>query len=186
MAAQAAGSNARAQAGRRLFFALWPGERERDALHAWAQTCHAAAGGRLVPRENLHVTLAFLGAVEAERLPQLSAIAAQVRGAGFDLDLDRIGYWPHNRILHAGASAIPPALSALAESLAAALAPAGFRTEARAYHPHVTLLRDAPAAPAGVRIDAMRWRVDAFVLAESARAQGRLRYRPLQRWTLPA
>jgi 2'-5' RNA ligase len=169
----------------RLFFALWPGERERAALDAWAQSCHAAAGGRLVPRENLHMTLAFLGEVEAARLPQLGAIAAGARAAAFDLHLDRIGYWPHKRIVHVGASETPTALSALAEALNAALARAGFRTEARPYRAHVTLLRDAPGAPAGVEIDALRWRVDAFVLAESAHSQGRLRYRPLQRWTLP-
>jgi 2'-5' RNA ligase len=177
---------ARTQPARRLFFALWPNEAERDVLHAWAQACHAAAGGRMVPRENLHVTLAFLGEVEPARLPQLGAIAAGARAAGFELRLDRLGYWPHNRIVHAGASATPPALSALAGALAAARAQEGFRTETRPYHAHVTLLRDARAAPAGVQIDALRWRVDAFVLAESARIHGRLQYRPLQRWTLPA
>jgi len=170
----------------RAFFALWPSDPERDALCAWAQACHALSGGRLVQRENLHVTVAFLGDIERSRLAELGPIAERSLAAPFELVLDRIAYWPDTRIVHAGATRAPAALTALYAALAHGLAQAGFRTEARAYSPHVTLLRDARGAPAGIRVDPLHWRVDAVVLAESTHSQGCQAYRPLQRWTLSA
>ena len=175
----------RPRAGVRAFFALWPSDAERDALFAWAQACHAASGGRLVLRENLHVTVAFLGDVERSRLPELGPIAERSLGAPFALVLDRIGYWPYNRIVHAAATRTPAPLAALCATLTQALAQAGFRTEARPYRPHATLLRDARSAPAAVPVEPLVWPVGALVLAESARSQRGQLYRPLQRWTLP-
>ncbi len=186
MGGEPASDARQAQPSVRAFFALWPSDAERDTLCAWAQACHAASGGRLVPRENLHVTVAFLGDVERSRLAELGPIAERSTAAAFELVLDRIGYWPHNRIVHAGAALTPAALTMLYETLTLGLAQAGFHTEARAYRPHVTLLRDARGAPAATGVEPLAWRVDALVLAASARSQGRQLYRPLQRWTLPA
>ena len=50
---------------RRLFFALWATAEERRALSAAAAAAVGTSGGRAVPEENLHVTLAFLGQVPA-------------------------------------------------------------------------------------------------------------------------
>lgn len=168
----------------RVFFALWPQEPVRRELFAWAQACHPAAGGRLLRRENLHATLAFLGEIERSRLPELSRLAEAVRGARFTLLLDRVGYWPHNRIVYAGAASMPAELSDLSAALTQALAGSGFRTEERPYVAHVTLLRDARRAPPDVAVEPLQWEVDAMVLVESARSEGRVIYRPLQRWTL--
>jgi 2'-5' RNA ligase len=168
----------------RAFFALWPPETVRDELFGWAQACRASAEGRLVRRENLHATLAFLGEIDRGRLPELACLAQGVVGARFELLLDRVGYWPHNRIAYAAPAAMPAPLSALAQALALRLAAAGFRTEERPYFAHVTLLRAARRAPAGVRFAPVRWPVDAIALVQSARSGGRLVYRPLERWTL--
>ncbi len=168
----------------RAFFALWPSEPVRRELCAWGEACRASAAGRPVRCENLHATLAFLGEIEHARLPELAALAEAVRGAPFTLVLDRLGYWPHNRIVYAGASVMPQPLAALSAGLAHALQGAGFRTEERPDFAHVTLLRAARRAPSDVRVEPLRWEVDAMALVESTRSEGRLVYRPRQRWTL--
>lgn len=169
----------------RLFFALWPDAVVRRELAQWAERCRRNGRGRLIPTENLHATLAFVGEVAASEQAALLALPDTLHKAAFDLVLDGIGYWRHNRIVHAGASATPDRLLGLARDLANALRGAGFRIEDRAYVPHVTLLRDA-RDPGEIAVAPLVWRVAEMVLVESRRENGRQVYRPLERWTLAA
>ena len=57
---------------------------------------------------DLHLTLAFVGDVDRDRLP-LEAVGDAVGGPGFELPIDAVGYWPHNRIVWAGSTACPVA-----------------------------------------------------------------------------
>lgn len=150
----------------RLFFALWPDPGAREALAAWARAAHTLCGGRLMRPQNLHFTLAFLGDTAAPRLDALLAAAATVTPRRFALAVDRAEYWRHNRIVWAGAAAVPEALAALVAELRGALDAAGFRYDARPFVPHVTLLREArpatlpPFAP-------VAWPAASFVLVKS-------------------
>ena len=58
----------------RLFCALWPDAATRAALEN-ARSALFPLSGRPVEAANLHVTLVFLGAVDAARLPALIALA---------------------------------------------------------------------------------------------------------------
>ncbi|HEY5291891.1 MAG TPA: 2'-5' RNA ligase family protein, partial [Burkholderiales bacterium] len=58
----------------RLFFALWPSSDLQAKLAAWAK--QVAGRGRAMRRENIHLTLAFLGGTEAALVPDLIALAA--------------------------------------------------------------------------------------------------------------
>lgn len=53
----------------RLFVALDPADDLREALAAAAAAVADRHGGRMVPRENLHLTVAFLGDVDPVRAP---------------------------------------------------------------------------------------------------------------------
>ena len=169
----------------RVFFALWPDERVRDALHRETQLLHRDCGGRAMRRENLHLTLVFVGAVAVERLAELKAAAGSITGSSFELVLDQLGYWRHNRIVWAAPLSVPEALRELVGSLESRLQQAGFEFDRRPYAPHVTLLRDAraPGAPAALHLD---WSVGDFVLVESAHAAQGIAYRVLARWPLQA
>jgi RNA 2',3'-cyclic 3'-phosphodiesterase len=171
-----------ASAPPRLFFALWPDEATREALAGWSQAMHKVCGGRRTRSENLHATLAFLGATEQARLAALDAAAARVHVPSFDLILDRPGYWKHKRIAWAGASAVPIALSALAENLRAALSLLGFSFDTRPFAPHVTLARDADRAPQLPSLPPVHWPVADFSLVLSP--GGRAAYRVLATWPL--
>ena len=174
-----------AEAVRRLFFALWPKAEIAGCLHDAARRAQASCGGRLMRRETLHITLAFLGDVPASRLADAAAAATAVAAEAFAIELDRFGYWQHNRILWAGCAAVPPALDSLADGLAQGLRAAGFSLEARPFAVHATLLRNADC-PAGAPSFAtsIRWPVRDFALVASSPGPGGSRYAVLQRWPL--
>lgn len=154
----------------------------RAALHEHALALQQDNGGRVTRLNNLHMTLAFLGSVARARIPQLEAIAHGCAGGSFDLTLATTGYWPRPHIVWMAPQHVPAALSALVLAIEAALKAQEFRVEARAWRPHITLLRDAPALVA-VPPRALDWPVREMVLAESARGAD---YRVLARWPLAA
>lgn len=167
----------------RLFFALWPPAALRPALGALARA-RVPRQARAVAAGNLHITLAFVGAVAAESRACLEQAAATVTGAPFELALDRIGAWPGPGILWLAPSAIPPALGQLAGDLQQALQPCGYRPEARAYQPHVTLARKLKGPFPGTSVAPLSWPVRDFVLAESLTTPAGPGYQVLRRWPL--
>lgn len=131
---------------------------------------------------NLHLTLAFLGQLPEKRRDVAMAVAESISAAGFDLRLDRLGYWKHNRILWAGGDSAP--LVALAADLAGRLRAADFLLETRPFAAHLTLLRDARCPAVPTLAEAVAWPVRDFVLAESAASPQGVVYRPVGRWPL--
>ena len=61
-----------------------------------------AASGRTVPAKNIHMTLRFLGDVDASQQRALEARLAEFVFEPVTLTLDRVGYWPRSGILLAG------------------------------------------------------------------------------------
>jgi 2'-5' RNA ligase len=57
----------------RMFFALWPDAAARAALAGLAAEVVRGGGGRAPAAANLHLTLAFVGAVAPERREALHA-----------------------------------------------------------------------------------------------------------------
>jgi RNA 2',3'-cyclic 3'-phosphodiesterase len=99
-----------------------------------------------VAPDNLHVTLKFLGGVEAPRLELIrEALDRAVRGhASFDLAIRGLGAFPtptRARVIWAGIDEGKTELSAIAARVEHEIAPIGFPTEDRAFSPHVTLGR---------------------------------------------
>lgn len=170
----------------RLFFALWPDARLRSALAATAKELQDDCGGRATASRNFHLTLAFLGDIDGARLPELSRIAAQAAAAAepFAMTLERIGWWPRQRLLWAAPGACPPQLPALVESLVSGLRAAAFRTERRRFLPHVTLLRDARREPPAQTCRLPPWPVAELALVASEPGSGGPRYRSLGNWPL--
>lgn len=170
----------------RLFFALWPDAGTRDALAASAHALRATCGGRAPPAANLHLTLAFLGAVAERRVAEFAALAAALPATPFEFVLDQFGYWRAQRLLWAGMRVCPPELGALALALRERLTAAGFQVERRPFHPHVTLLRDVTRAPATEQTPdvPLQWRARHFVLACSLPVRGGVVYRMVGTWPL--
>ena len=161
----------------RLFFALWPDGAERAALvHAVRKTVRGC-GGRPVPEANLHLTLAFLGAVPTARLEDLCTIArraaAAVPGAALPLglSLESLAHWPRPQVLAVLAREAhgdpPDGVRALAGMLTSETAAAGFDPDLKPFRPHVTVARKVVRAPRASAMRAVTWSFPAFALIES-------------------
>lgn len=166
----------------RLFFALWPDEEVRAQLAHWSRELHAACGGRPTRLENLHVTLAFLGSVEDTCVEEVERAAGEVIPRGISLVLNRPGYWKHNRIAWAGASAVPGQLDAMVAELRNALTRSNIGFDAKPFVSHVTLLRDAREPRAMPALDPIRWNLEGFALVRSVPLPRGSRYEVLKAW----
>ena len=71
----------------RLFLALWPPPAVREAIAGWRGAWWWPPAARLVQDERLHLTLHFIGAVPASRLPAPASprAAAPAKRAGLEL-----------------------------------------------------------------------------------------------------
>ncbi|EFF03751.1 2'-5' RNA ligase [Escherichia coli B185] len=169
----------------RLFFAIdLPAEIREQIIH-WRATHFPLEAGRPVAADNLHLTLAFLGEVSAEKEKALSLLAGRIRQPGFTLTLDDAGQWLRSRVVWLGMRQPPRGLIQLANMLRSQAARSGCFQSNRPFHPHITLLRDASEAvtipPPGFN---WSYAVTEFTLYASSFARGRTRYTPLKRWAL--
>ena len=168
----------------RLFFALWPPDDLRGELAAWAK--QVAGRGRAMRRENLHLTLAFLGDTDAALLPEIKSLASVLRFDPIRLPLDRAGYWRHNRIIWCGASEEPQTLLDLVADLRERLKAAGVRYDPKPFVSHVTLVRNAAGLPETPAWAPLIWEAADFALVGSLLVEGRVAYQVLQRFPATA
>jgi RNA 2',3'-cyclic 3'-phosphodiesterase len=130
----------------RCFIALWPDEFARDRLHALARVWHQRhPAARCMRGENLHLTLAFIGEVDAAIARRIVArISVQSWPAG-TWQVDRLGVFDKARVLWAG-SGDEAHLSAVAAKTRQILDELQVRYDRKPFAPHVTLLRNLPRA----------------------------------------
>lgn len=151
----------------RLFFALWPNDDLRAALHNLAREAQIECGGRVMRAETLHLTLIFLGEVNPAALPALREIQRNTPLPPCSLSLDLLGYWPSNRIVWSGARTVPEELRATRSRLLHQLRAHGHRVSGAGFHPHVTLLRHARRAPTELVRRTFVWPCSDYVLVHS-------------------
>ena len=161
----------------RLFYALWPDDATRTALAQLQSTMR----GRKTRRQNLHLTLAFLGEQPSSLLPVLHEILTDLPHAEIPLVLDRIGYFRQKRIAWAGMHQVPDALIRLAQRLAAGLAQHGINSPSD-FKPHITLARNAEA-PDDIPFAAIHWTANQIVLVQSTMDADGVCYRVVRSFT---
>lgn len=106
----------------------------------------AAPHARWVPPDGAHLTLAFLGGVEAARVPALAAALGHAAAgrSPFTLTVGSAGTFgkaAYPRVLWLGISGDLRALASLQRGVVSAFAPLGVPAEDRPFHPHLTLAR---------------------------------------------
>lgn len=131
----------------RTFIAIEPTEAVRAALaRALARLARAVPAVAWAHLASLHLTLAFLGALDEARLLAATEAALEVapRVVPFHLEIAGLGTFGAERaprVVWAGLGGELGALLALQGALADALAARGFAREARPFAPHLTLAR---------------------------------------------
>ncbi|UCD68460.1 MAG: RNA 2',3'-cyclic phosphodiesterase [Betaproteobacteria bacterium] len=172
-------------AAQRLFFALWPNAKLQAALHLAGESLQKAFGGRVVRTENIHLTLAFLGSVPAERADELRGIGSSITVERFQLKLTETGCWKRSAVGWIAPESLPEPLKDLMLDLRSRLLAAGFRVDDKPFAPHVTLLRKAKCRPqpAGEQIP-LEWRVDHFTLMRSDTLPDGPQYSQVGTWPL--
>lgn len=168
----------------RLFFALWPDEAAARALGDLAASLGSRAGGRPVPKDKIHLTLAFLGEVAPNRADDLVKAADAIREAPFDLVLDKTGAFRRARVAWVGSSAPAPALLGAEATLRQKLRARGFELEDRPFTPHVTLVRKVDRTLRTEPIAPIAWHVEKIALVRSELGSGA--YTVVATWPLKA
>jgi len=174
----------------RLFFALQPSLEQGTLLTAQVAPLAAQLGTRVVPAQNLHATLCFIGALEPARLDALRAAAASLRGRPVRLTFDALEYWETPKILCATASGDSSAAAELALALGEAAVAAGFAPDIKPFRAHLTLARKISAAQAATvpwplpLVSPMVMRADTFVLMSSRREEAVSIYSAVDSWPL--
>lgn len=175
-----------AETTRRLFLALWPESETAGRLQAVSAEAFKVCGGRQMRLKTLHLTLVFLGDVPESRIPALLGAMGRIQARPFQLTVDRLGYWKHNRIVWGGCSEQPAALVQLVSDIRRELVVLGLPVGADAFSPHITLLRKARPAGELPPMPPVAWPVCEWVLMESCQSAAGADYRRLAAWPLKA
>ncbi len=167
----------------RLFFALWPPLELSRELYSVAGRV-LEGDGRRVPPENIHLTLAFLGSVQASFRQCAEQVAATIRTGSFTLMLEQIGCWPKSGVVWTGPRNTPEPLSRLVRELNAGLVACGYVPEERSYAAHITLARKRRRCNKNLPIDPLMWEVRRFCLVQSHTHAEGARYEMVRSWGL--
>ncbi len=127
----------------RLFLGLRLPEQVLDACEAWQHAHLRLAGVHVVPREHLHVTLAFLGHRPAGEVDAIvHELREAVASAGPDLRLAVARYRETRSVAMLVLDDLGGGATALAEDVQARLeALRAYRREGRPWLPHLTVAR---------------------------------------------
>jgi 2'-5' RNA ligase len=164
----------------RAFFGLPVAEPQREELARFLATCaQAAPQFRWTPKENLHLTVRFIGSVERTLVEAVADSLAQSPPGAFDMELGDIGTFGRGRaarVVWLGLRAGTEEAIALAAQVEEECVRAGFAAESRPYQAHLTLARarsrDGATLPNLPAMPAVKpWRADELVLYSSRLAR---------------
>ena len=159
---------------KRLFLAL---ELPAVCRATLAQLDPRIKGMRWGREDNFHLTLSFLGNVDAVQEERLRQALGDVRVPSFFLPLRGVGSFGGARpsVVWAGVGNGHPHLFALHKHLQDALLRVGLKADLRPFHPHITLARPRGGSAAALRpflrehaeTELGMWEVKEFVLFSS-------------------
>ncbi len=168
----------------RLFFALWPEPQQQRAWADLVKSLLPPGRGRLLPEQNLHLTLLYLGEIGTETRQILEQKVDAIQAKSFKLRLEQFGYWRRPKVLWWGPKQTPDPLQQLVGSLRQSAQACGIEVEQRPYKAHLTLARKVRHTPGRISAEPYDWRVSDFVLVRSTLLPEGAHYEVLRRWPL--
>jgi 2'-5' RNA ligase len=149
--------------------------------------------GRLVPPQNWHFTLRFLGATNPRMRDLLMAELRKARfGSAFSIRFGWLGAFPRAkraRIVWLGVDEGAERLISVAEIVESAVRRAGFPGEERPFKPHLTLSRIEPTRSVSEVLAShppleVKMPVTEVVLVRSQLGKGPAQYQAIERFSL--
>jgi 2'-5' RNA ligase len=168
----------------RLFFAAVPDPAAREHFAAASRSISLAPGARRVPRENYHMTLAFVGDVAASQLPVLLKVGAAQKVRAFSVTFDEYECWQKPGVIVVAARLIPAEFHQLWRQLHHELARDAWALESERLRPHVTLARKVSQPPVLQAMSAFEWHVRDFCLMRSDTSGIQSAYTVVDTWSL--
>jgi 2'-5' RNA ligase len=186
----------------RIFCAVELPEDVRARIDAHVARLREATPGTLKisweRAEKLHLTLKFLGEIDAERVEALTRAAGRAAGAAgkFEVSLQETGAFPargNPRVLWLGLRDDTNRLAQLQAQLEAECERENFPREARPFRPHITIARIRVANAAARHVARLHgetefapatFNLGEFVVMQSRLGAGGSRYTPLSRHEL--
>jgi RNA 2',3'-cyclic 3'-phosphodiesterase len=168
----------------RLFFAAFPTSETRRRIASATAALRLPKEARLVPAENYHMTIAFVGEVAREQAVALRAIGAAVRCPPFEVCFDAYEHWQKPEVIVAVASECPAVLLELHRALRAGFDHLRLPADRVAFRAHVTLARKITQAPVLKAMSKFSWTVRQFQLLRSARSAEGSVYTVVDSWPL--
>jgi 2'-5' RNA ligase len=170
-----------------MFFGLWPDPATRATFAGEDKTVFGGNGGKLVPPEEFHVTLRYMGVVPPPLVPAVEALGAQaakVVGPTM-IEFDEVQWWKEAKVLVRVARNLPRPLFDLDQALQVGLRSAGVAVDPKPLKLHLTLVRNIPPHPNGLgRAVPLAWDADSLALIEGSSDPGGPRYRVRKQWKL--
>ncbi len=167
-------------AKKRLFFGLLPDEETHQHLIEHSRSFPIIKGVRPVPKDNLHITLQFLGYLEANERKCLEQKMLQTFVQSFSMRFDLYGYFKSSQTLWLGCSSYPRELIRLVNHLKSIAESCGAKIDDRIYKPHITLFKKVPKAEFPQKPFTITWRATEFHLLESVPHENSTRYNVLK------
>lgn len=164
----------------RLFYALEFDRETKDSIALLQQDIASYCPNSLFTRfENLHITLCFLGEVEAQCLTLLKEILFSIKGPPLSLTLNQLGLFKRGKgnTLWLGMEE-NRVLEALQKELSYLLRANNFVLNDQAFFPHITLAREAKGRKLPA-IEPLTVQSDKITLMHSYQKQNLLTYTPL-------
>lgn len=165
---------------KRLFFALWPDDRQRDQLRNAISPVAKLIEGDAIYRAHWHVTLCFIGDFPAERVPDLLDAVRVIPVDPFRLRFDRAEFWPRPKVGVLVAQTVPTELARIVHWLDTLLLDAGVIEEPQRFRPHITIVRRARPFETQRLAQPVTVEWSGFELIESVLDRGSRSYYPLK------
>jgi 2'-5' RNA ligase len=164
-------------------------EKQRSTLERYLGLCaERAPAFRWTPDANLHLTIRFLGHVDAAIAEGIAERVAEADLQGFELQLGEVGTFKRDslaRVVWLGLDAGATESKKVAAVVESACLAAGLEAETRTFSPHLTLARARaregarlPELPPSPRFEA--WHADQLILYRSILGRAGAVYEPLR------
>ncbi|MDP2211603.1 MAG: RNA 2',3'-cyclic phosphodiesterase [Candidatus Aquicultor sp.] len=129
-----------------------PGRLKSELFEVSKQLKATIEGARWVARDNIHLTLKFLGSITEEQLAEIETALRSKAAAfkQFGVECGALGVFPNQkraRVLWVGADRGERELVDLSMLVEDALEPLGFARDDKPFKPHITLARLNPPKP---------------------------------------